>query len=82
MNKIVGKELISYVNKQGKDVNGIRIHFLNDNNTKVKGFECDSFYISSVATALFEKMEKIELNVAVNIYYNKFGNVENVEVVK
>lgn len=74
MYKVIGIEMIDYVNKSNKRVTGMRLHccFEKDN---CNGVCVDSFYINN------DKINFIvELGDFVEPLYNKYGNVQSIQV--
>lgn len=72
MYKIVGIQNIDYVNPAGKRITGVRLHCLFDSN-RVEGSGVNQIYVSSkISTENFNIGDEIE------VFYNRFGNVERV----
>ena len=76
MYSVIGLELVDYVNKQNKRVQGVKIHctYPNDN---CNGLCVESFYMSSD-----KYPANIDLGMNIEPLYNKYGNVQSIHIIK
>ena len=73
--RVIGIEMVDYVNKQNKRVQGVKIHGTYEKDNCV-GVCVDSFYLSD------DKYEdNVELGDLVEPLYNKYGNVTAIQVI-
>lgn len=70
---VIGIETVRYTNKDGKEVNGVRLH-LTFENPKTDGLCCDSVYMKT------DVAKGVNVGDVVRIFYNKYGRVEFVNV--
>lgn len=78
--EIVGKSVVNYTSrKTNQPVYGINLHLLglSGADPNVEGCRVDSVFISS-RLPCFTYVKDFPLGSVVNIYYNKFGGVEDV----
>lgn len=69
---VVGIEKVNYENKQGRTVNGTRLHMTYDNN-RVDGSAVDCVFVGDRV-----EMPDIQLGDEINIFYNRYGSVESI----
>ena len=75
--KVIGLKGYDFVNdKTGERVQGIKL-YLTYTDDKVNGYACDNVNIS---LAKFD--ENIKPGSSVNVFYNKYGKVEQVQLIK
>lgn len=71
---VVGYEKVNYTNKEGKQVNGTRLH-LAFKSDKIEGDGVECVYISSSVD-----LPVIKIGSKIELLYNKFGRVSDVRL--
>lgn len=82
--ELVGLENVDYVSrKSGERVEGVKLHVVGEegSSNRVKGHPVESFWISKRAD-IYEKALSIPLNSNIECSYNRWGNLDHIEVVK
>lgn len=76
---ICGIEEVSYTNKQGNEVNGIRLHLINESlkRDNLKGQAVEQIFISMRSDA-YVNARKLTLNSYCEPVYNRYGSVEDI----
>ena len=75
--KVVGKSNVQYISKKTQqEVKGISLHCIGKKKD-VEGEAVETVYISA-KSEMFEQCVKLPLGTEVQIYYNRWGNVESV----
>lgn len=79
MMKIVGKEIVDYFSKKSnKQVTGITLHVVYEGDPeKTEGLLTDDFFISTKSN-MYDSCVELPVGSEVNVYYNRWGNVETV----
>lgn len=73
---VIGIEVVDYINKSNKRVSGLKFHCTYDKDG-VSGNCVDNFYISA------DKLDvTVELGDYVEPLYNKFGNVQAIQIMR
>lgn len=79
--KIVGKEVLDYPGKDGKQVRGVRLHYIFESNKKgLEGICAGTDYFSDRFDA-YESALPLAVGDNVNVFYNQWGHVEAFQVV-
>ena len=81
MVKVVGIQEVDYVNKKNQPVKGVTLHCVLDDD-RVKGQAVESYFISARNEDCYEVARGIALGANIAVYYNRFGYVDSVQVVK
>lgn len=81
MVKVVGIQQVDYVNKKNQPVKGVTLHCVLDDD-RVNGQAVESYFISARNEDCYESARKISLGANINVYYNRFGYVDSIQVVK
>lgn len=83
MVKVVGLEKVDYVStKSGKPVVGFRVHCLRNDQKNVEGNSVESFFISKRNEIYSLIGTTVVLGGEYNVYYNRFGEVEDMRRVE
>lgn len=80
---VAGKERVSYTNKQGNDVNGIRLHLINEQlkRDNLEGNAVEQVFISSRSDA-YSVASKCNVNDYVEPIYNRYGTIEDLAILE
>lgn len=73
--KVIGIQKVDYENKQGKRVVGTKLHCVHSVDV-VEGLAVDTVFTKN------EAYQNLKLDSYIQVYYNKFGSVEHIEVVE
>lgn len=82
--KLVGIEDVDYVSRKTKErVEGVKLHVVGkeEGNSRVKGCSVETFWISKRAD-IYGVVHTLPLNSMVDCSYNRWGNLDRIEVVK
>lgn len=79
--KIVGKRIVDYVSKKTQQpVKGISLQCITPRND-TEGLAVEQIYISE-KSAMYADLKKAPLDTEINVFYNRYGSVETVTIVK
>lgn len=79
--KVLGKQKLDYVNKQNKPVQGVTLHVVYPFETNGHEGNCtDKLFISAKNEKLSAKMPMIAIESEVNILFNRYGSIEDIEI--
>lgn len=81
MVKVVGIQDVDYVNKRNQPVKGVTLHCELDDD-RVDGQAVESYFISARNSDAYEIAKGISLGASISVYYNRFGNVDGVNVLE
>lgn len=81
MVKVVGIQNVDYVNKKNQQVKGVTLHCVIDDD-RVNGQAVESYFISARNNDVYEAAKGISLGSNIVVYYNRFGYVDSVQVLK
>lgn len=82
--ELVGIENVDYVSrKSGERVEGVKLHVVGEegSSNRVNGHPVESFWISKRAD-IFNMASNLPLNSMIDCSYNRWGNLDHIEVVK
>lgn len=79
--KVVGKQNVDYMSKKtNQQVTGITLHIIGQN-SRVEGMAVDTIFVSG-KSATFNTVASLPIGSEIDVLYNRWGNVETVEVCK
>lgn len=82
MFKILGLENVDYTSKTGKRVTGVKMH-LGYETEKVNGTAVtDAFINMDLYDKLLDEGIMLEVGTEIELYYNRFGGIAKVDIVK
>lgn len=81
MISVVGKQDVDYVNKRNQPVKGVTLHCVLDDD-RVNGQAVESYFISARNADAYELAKGIDIGASISVYYNRFGNVDGVNVLE
>lgn len=80
MYQVIGKQMIDYKNKDGKEIKGMKL-FVASDKKGVEGVFAESVFVSSTKMEQCGiTFESIKVDDIISIYYNRYGNVETIAV--
>lgn len=81
MKKIVGIQSVDYISrKTNKQVTGLTLH-LSFEDARVRGMATETVFVSSQSIC-YEDVAALPVGSEVNVYYNRYGSVEDIRPVK
>lgn len=79
--KVLGKQKLDYINKQNKPVKGTTLHVVSPFESDGHEGNCvDKYFINVNNKKLHDKMSEIKVESEINILFNKYGSIEDIEV--
>lgn len=82
--KLVGLEDVDYTSKKtNEQVQGVKLHVLGakDSNSRVKGCAVDTLWIGK-RSDMYDDIIKIPVDTNIECFYNRWGNVDSIRVMK
>ncbi len=80
MNKVVGIRKVNYFGKKvNRQVTGKTVYFLYEDK-ETEGLAADNFFVSD-DSPLYPKLDLIGAGDYVNLFYNRWGRIEDVQTV-
>lgn len=76
MINVVGIEKVNYTNKQGRKITGTALHTMTEN-PEYGGYAVERIYVSSDVDC-----SAVSVNSNVDILYNKYGKVIQINIIK
>lgn len=76
--KLTGTEVVKYTNKQGRDVSGVRLYYLEEQDIPSDrgiGKRAANQYISDQVAL---RAPALVVGRNYNVYFNRYGNVEDI----
>lgn len=74
---IVGYKKVNFVNKEGKEVNGYRVHVAEPARTEYeKGMITDSFYLNDQKFEDYRCKDLYKSQKEIIVFYNKYGKIQ------
>lgn len=81
---VAGKEEVSYTNRQGNDVTGIRLHLINEQlkRDNLEGNAVEQVFISARSSEAYAIAKKCNVNDYVEPLYNRYGSIEDLAILE
>lgn len=79
--KVVGKQIVDYMSKKtNQQVTGVTLHVIGQR-TNVEGMAVDTIFVSGKST-IYNSVASIPVGAEIDVLYNRWGNVDTVELCK